>query len=147
MARGADLACVGSQVLATSLTAVLGVWMKDMIGSWPEGVASHVHSAEFLERTFRRRRLLALGAGTLGLGTLATTLPSVASAQPPAFEAMLLMCIDPRFVHPVNVYMDQQRGLVNHYSHFRIGRRRRGCGGTALGGLAQHILGQPRRVD
>jgi carbonic anhydrase len=98
-----------------------------------EGIAPAVLSADLVERSFGRRRLLALGAGTLGLGALATTLPSVASAQPPVpgYEAMLLMCIDPRFVHPTNVYMDRQRGLVNRYSQFALA-------GAAAGAVAPH---------
>lgn len=59
-----------------------------------------------------------MGAGALGLGALATALPSVASVQP-GYEAMLLMCIDPRFVNPTNVYM-QQRGLTDDYSKFAL---------------------------
>jgi carbonic anhydrase len=81
-------------------------------------VASHAECAWLLERTFGRRRLLALGAGALGLGALAATFPSIAVAQP-GYEAMLLMCIDPRFVHPTNEYM-QQRGLTNDYSQFAL---------------------------
>jgi Putative carbonic anhydrase len=80
--------------------------------------ASHAECAELFQHTFGRRRLLALGAGALGLGALATTFPGVASAQPP-YEAMLLMCIDPRFVQPTNEYM-QQRDLTHDYSQFAL---------------------------
>lgn len=72
-----------------------------------------------------------MSAGALGLGALATTLPGGASAQPfPVIEEMLLMCIDPRFVNPTNIYM-QQRGLVNKYSQF-------GLAGAAAGVVAPH---------
>ncbi|HZQ32077.1 MAG TPA: carbonic anhydrase [Mycobacterium sp.] len=82
-----------------------------------------------LAHTFGRRRLLVVGAGALGLGALATALPRVASAQPP-YEAMLLMCIDPRFVEPTNDYM-QQRDLVGRYSQFALA-------GAAAGVVAPH---------
>jgi hypothetical protein len=85
-----------------------------------------------LEHTFGRRRLLALGAGAVGLGALATTLPGFASAQP-GYEAMLLMCIDPRFVHPTNEYM-QQRGLTDDYSQFALA-------GAAAGVVAPAFAG------
>jgi carbonic anhydrase len=120
-------------MFATSVIAVVRGLMKKETGSSLEGIASRWRSAEFFERTFGRRGLMALGAGTLGLGALATALPSVASAEPPppGYEAMLLMCIDPRFVHPTNVYMDEQRGLVNRYSQFALA-------GAAAGVVAPH---------
>ncbi|HEY7051892.1 MAG TPA: carbonic anhydrase [Mycobacterium sp.] len=83
-----------------------------------------------LERTFGRRRLLAVGAGTLGLGALGATLPGGTASAQPGYEAMLLMCIDPRFVRPTNDYM-QQRGLVGDYSQFALA-------GAAAGAVAPH---------
>jgi carbonic anhydrase len=63
-----------------------------------------------------RRRLLAFGAGLL-----AATVPGVVGAQQPTrgYEAMLLMCIDPRFVRLTNTYMDR-RNLTDHYSQFAL---------------------------
>lgn len=85
-------------------------------------------------RTVGRRRLLTVGAGALGLGAIATSWPNVAAAgpnpKPPNYEAMLLMCIDPRFVHPTNQYM-LGRGLMNRYSQF-------GLAGAAAGAVAPH---------
>lgn len=123
---------IGSQAFAMSVTAVRGQMKKKFAGS-QDSAASPVHSAEFPECTFGRRRLLALGAGAVGLGAIATAVPGVASADPvpPGYEAMLLMCIDPRFVHPTNVYMDEQRGLVNRYSQFALA-------GAAAGVVAPH---------
>lgn len=92
-----------------------------------------MRGAEILKRTLGRRRLLAVGAGALGagaLGTLAATLPAPAVAEPPAYEALLLMCIDPRFVNPTNEYM-LQRGLLNRYSQFALA-------GAAAGAVSQH---------
>ncbi len=81
------------------------------------------------ERTFGRRRLLTIGAGALGLGALAATSPKAASAGT-AYEAMILICIDPRFVEPTNQYM-AQRGLIGDYSQF-------GLAGAAAGAVAPH---------
>jgi hypothetical protein len=120
-------------MLVTSVIAVVRGLMKKTTESSLDGIASCLQSAEFLGRTFGRRRLMVLGAGTLGPGALAITLPSVASADPPppGYEAMFLMCIDPRFVHPTNVYMDEERGLVNRYSQFALA-------GAAAGVVAPH---------
>lgn len=85
-----------------------------------------------MNKNFGRRRLLALGAGAVGLGAFATTFPRVASAQQ-GYEAMLLMCIDPRFVNPTNVYM-QQRGLTDDYSQFALA-------GAAAGVVAPAFAG------
>ena len=85
--------------------------------------------AALAERTFGRRRLLTIGAGALGLGALAATFPKAASAET-AYEAMILICIDPRFVEPTNQYM-AQRGLVGDYSQF-------GLAGAAAGAVAPH---------
>jgi hypothetical protein len=72
--------------------------------------------ATMLARGLGRRRLLALGAGLLAT----TALPGAARAQAPrAYEAMLLMCIDPRFVRLTNNYMEH-RNLTDHYSQFAL---------------------------
>jgi hypothetical protein len=74
--------------------------------------------ATMLARAMGRRRLLALGAG----GLLAATLPGAARAQaqaPAGYEAMLLMCIDPRFVRLTNQFMEH-RNLTNNYSQFAL---------------------------
>jgi hypothetical protein len=76
--------------------------------------------ATMLARAMGRRRLLALGAG----GLLAAALPGAARAQgqtpaPRGYEAMLLMCIDPRFVRLTNSFMDH-RSLTDHYSQFAL---------------------------
>lgn len=64
--------------------------MNETFAPPPATTTSCAASAALVERTLGRRRLLAIGAGTLGLGALATALPSVASAQA-GYEAMLLM--------------------------------------------------------
>jgi hypothetical protein len=97
---------------------------------------THMHAADascatcatLLARALGRRRLLAFGAGAL-----ATTLPGLAWAQQPArsYEAMLLMCIDPRFVRPTNTYMER-RSLMDHYSQFALA-------GSAVGVVAPHF--------
>jgi hypothetical protein len=74
-----------------------------------------------------RRRLLALGAGALA----AAALPGAADAQTRGYEAMLLMCIDPRFVRPTNAYMER-RSLADHYSQFALA-------GAAAGVVAPHF--------
>ncbi|AGC60592.1 MULTISPECIES: carbonic anhydrase [Mycobacterium ulcerans group] len=91
-----------------------------------------MNSAEHIGLKLGRRRLLALGAGTLGLGALASNAPGNATTDPPpeGYEALLLMCIDPRFVHPTNEYM-VQRGLLNRYSQFALA-------GAAAGAVSQH---------
>ncbi|OBJ80973.1 hypothetical protein A9W97_26475 [Mycobacterium gordonae] len=90
-----------------------------------------MHKAEFLNRVVGRRRMLALGA--LGLGAAAATVPRAAAAPdipPQSYDAMLLMCIDPRFVNPTNEYM-LGRGLVNRYSQFALA-------GAGAGAVSQH---------
>ncbi|CAM4385328.1 hypothetical protein MB901379_00404 [Mycobacterium basiliense] len=91
-----------------------------------------MHGLEWVARNVGRRRLLALGAGALGLGALAKAAPSSATTDPPpeGYEALLLMCIDPRFVHPTNQYMEQ-RGLIDRYSQFALA-------GAAAGAVSQH---------
>jgi len=106
--------------------------------------------ATLLARAMGRRRLLAFGAGLL-----ATTVPGIggpgiarAQQQPPprGYEAMLLMCIDPRFVRHTTPFMER-RNLMDHYSQFALRRRRRGRRGAALPELAPDLLGQPGVVD
>ena len=58
-------------------------------------------------------RLLAAIGMSLGLAPVRTW------TQKPAYEAMLLSCIDPRFVDPVHNYMNA-RGLDGKYSQFTI---------------------------
>jgi carbonic anhydrase len=54
-----------------------------------------------------------------GIGLSGAVTPIRSWAQKPAYEAMLLSCIDARFVHPVESYMDK-RGLDEKYSQFTI---------------------------
>jgi hypothetical protein len=115
-----------SRRIAVRDSRVKGFTLKT-IGSTP--THSCLPAAVLLDRTLGRRRFMSLGVGALGLGALATTLPGVASAQP-GYEAMLLMCIDPRFVHPTNEYMTG-RGLVGDYSQFALA-------GAAAGAVAPH---------
>ena len=73
--------------------------------------------ATLLAPALGRRRLLALGAGLLAAGV-----PGIARAQqqpPRGYEAMLLMCIDPRFVRHTNTFMER-RNLMDHYSQFAL---------------------------
>jgi hypothetical protein len=73
--------------------------------------------ATLLPPAMGRRRLLALGAGLLAAGA-----PGIARAQPQpprGYEAMLLMCIDPRFVRHTNTFMER-RNLMDHYSQFAL---------------------------
>jgi hypothetical protein len=64
----------------------------------------------------RRRGILAAAAGLL-----AAPLPGAPARAEDgtAFEAMLLTCIDPRFVTPVNAWMET-RGLKDKFSQFAI---------------------------
>ena len=62
-----------------------------------------------------RRRLLALGAGAAFVGML----PFKGYAASGDYEAMLLTCIDPRFVSLHHNYMNG-RGLKDKYSQFVI---------------------------
>jgi len=64
----------------------------------------------------RRRSFLYLLAG---IGLSAGFAPNRLWAQKPAYEAMLLSCIDPRLVDPVHSYMNT-RGLDGKYSQFTI---------------------------
>jgi len=58
-------------------------------------------------------RLLAAAGMSVGFAPVRTW------AQKPAYEAMLLSCIDPRVVDPVRTYMNA-RGLEGKYSQFTI---------------------------
>jgi carbonic anhydrase len=54
-----------------------------------------------------------------GVGLTAGFAPLSSWAQKPTYEAMLLSCIDPRFVDPVHSYMNTRR-LDGQYSQFTI---------------------------
>jgi carbonic anhydrase len=69
--------------------------------------------ADLLGGAFDRRRFLKMAAGA---GALAA-FPSFAFAAEGNFEAMVLACIDPRFVEPMHAYTTQ-RGLTGKYSQF-----------------------------
>jgi carbonic anhydrase len=96
--------------------------MTDMISRAPHAAAHAAGEpcetcATLIARAIGRRRLLAIGAGGL-----AALLPGLSAAQPaPAttYEAMLLMCIDPRLIRYCGTYMDR-RGLTDKYSQFAI---------------------------
>ncbi|MBM3596918.1 MAG: hypothetical protein FJX35_01790 [Alphaproteobacteria bacterium] len=62
-----------------------------------------------------RRRLLVLGAGA----ALAGLIPVPGMAATGEYEAMLVSCIDPRFVAEVHTYMGG-RGMKGQYSQFVI---------------------------
>jgi len=70
-----------------------------------------------------RRRLIQLAAGGLVLAAS----PGPVLAATGHYEAMILTCIDPRFVDPVHNYA-RRRGLTGKYSQFAIA-------GAAIGAL------------
>jgi carbonic anhydrase len=72
--------------------------------------------ADLITNVHARRSFLRLLAG-IGIGLAVT--PVRSWAQKPAYEAMLLSCIDPRFVDPVHTHMSK-RGLDGKYSQFTI---------------------------
>ena len=89
----------------------------------PSSVPPHHHSENCdcgalvaRQGTLSRRRLLALGAGAVLAGML---LPVDGFAATGNYEAMLLSCIDPRFVQLHHDYMNE-RGLKGKYSQFVI---------------------------
>jgi len=73
--------------------------------------------AEFVVSGYGRRNFLRLA----GLGTIGTTLlPYAAWGQvKPAYDAMVLSCIDPRIIDPVNRYLTKN-DLSGKYSQFTI---------------------------
>lgn len=73
---------------------------------------------------FNRRHFLQLGAAA----GLAAMMPSMASAGPGKYEAMLLACIDPRFPDDTFDFM-KGRNLVGKYSQFNVA-------GAAIGVVA-----------
>jgi len=77
-----------------------------------------------LKGAFDRRGFLRLTAGGLAVATL----PGLARAEEGGYEAMVLSCIDPRFIDPVHSYLGQQ-GLTGKYSQFVIA-------GAAIGVVA-----------
>jgi hypothetical protein len=93
----------------------------------PAGNAPCMTCSTLIASATGRRRIL-----TLGAGLLAATVPGLARAQqnqpPRGYEAMLLMCIDPRFVRHTNTFMER-RNLMDHYSQF-------GLAGAAAGVIA-----------
>lgn len=77
-----------------------------------------------------RRGLLAMTGAVLA----AASLPAAARAEDgTAYEAMLLTCIDPRFVGSVNAWMDGN-GLRGKFSQFAIA-------GATVGVVAQSFAG------
>jgi carbonic anhydrase len=77
---------------------------------------SLLSSADLSEKVQERRSFLRLVAG---IGATVAFAPIRSWAQKPAYEAMLLSCIDPRFVDPVHSYL-KTRGLDGKYSQFTI---------------------------
>ena len=73
---------------------------------------------------YDRRRFMQLAAG----GLVVAAHPGLALAAAGPYEAMVLACIDPRFVEPVHDYT-RQRGLTGKYSQFAID-------GSAIGVVA-----------
>lgn len=57
--------------------------------------------------------------GVLGLASAAFLAPLARAEDGTAYEAMLLTCIDPRFVTPVNAWMGT-KGLTGKFSQFAI---------------------------
>lgn len=57
--------------------------------------------------------------GMLGLATSAFLAPMARAEDGTAYDSMLLTCIDPRFVTPVNAWMGT-RGLTGKFSQFAI---------------------------
>jgi carbonic anhydrase len=79
-----------------------------------------------------RRGMLGLAAGLLG----AAALPGrTRAADGTAYDAMLLTCIDPRFVTSVNGWMDSQK-LRGQYSQFAIAGASIGVVAPAFAGWA-----------
>jgi carbonic anhydrase len=77
---------------------------------------SWLSTADLIGQVSARRSFLRLLAG---IGVTAAFDPVRLWAQKPTYEAMLLSCIDPRFVDPVHSYMTA-RGLDGKYSQFTI---------------------------
>jgi len=77
---------------------------------------SWLSRADLIEKVHARRSFLRLLAG---IGVTVGFTPVRSWAQKPTYEAMLLSCIDPRFVDPVHSYM-KTRGLDGKYSQFTI---------------------------
>ena len=76
------------------------------------------------QNRYDRRRFMQLAAG----GLVVAAHPGLALASTGPYEAMVLACIDPRFVEPVHDYT-RQRGLTGKYSQFAIA-------GSAIGVVA-----------
>ena len=101
--------------------------MTDITTHQPHAVDTPCETcATLLARAMGRRRLLAFGAGLLATTVPGIGGPGVARAQqqqqpppPRGYEAMLLMCIDPRFVRHTNTFMER-RNLMDHYSQFAL---------------------------
>jgi carbonic anhydrase len=77
---------------------------------------SWLSTADLIGQVSGRRSFLHLLAA---IGVTAACAPGRSWAQKPTYEAMLLSCIDPRFVDPVHSYM-KARGLDGKYSQFTI---------------------------
>ena len=77
-----------------------------------------------------RRGMLGLAAGLLSAAAFA---PGARAADGTAYDSMLLTCIDPRLVSPVNAWMDGQ-GLKGKFSQFAIA-------GASIGVVAPSFAG------
>ena len=79
---------------------------------------------DLLRKRFDRRRFLHMTAGA----GLAAAIPSFAIGAEGKYEAMLLTCIDPRFLAPTLKYMESRK-MVGQYSQFTFA-------GAAIGVVA-----------
>jgi hypothetical protein len=88
-------------------------------------------TATLSARPLGRRRFLGLTLATIGAGA---ALPGLASAAEPgkSYEAMLLTCIDPRFVTSARNYMVGAKHWTDNYSQFSFA-------GAAVGAVAPKL--------
>src|SRR5438105_2674021 len=94
--------------------------------AWPEGddMDTEFRCQQIINGCDRRRFLQV--AGLVGLAAIVR--PGLALGAEGAYEAMVLSCIDPRFVEPVHAYTARS-GLIGKYSQFVIA-------GAAIGVVA-----------
>jgi hypothetical protein len=78
-----------------------------------------------------RRRFLGLTLATIGAGA---ALPGLANAASGHYEAMLVTCIDPRFVTAARDYMVGTKHWKENYSQFSFA-------GAAIGAVAPKLEG------
>ncbi len=83
------------------------------------GQVGHFPGCSCVPAAMTRRGALRLGMSVAAAGAVASLTGNPARAAHGEYEAMLLNCIDPRFVTSSSLYMDQQ-GLREKYSHFVI---------------------------